>query len=368
MDIREKLEEIPEPRMERCRKHNLVDILLLCIIAMICGETDVESIAFFGECNKQWLKDYLKLPNGIPSADTILRVLSRIDSKRFEDCLRSWMSGYFRDRVQAGSVVAIDGKTVRGSGNSEKKAIHLVSAWSDELHLVLGQVQTEEKSNEITAIPELLVALDLAGCIVTIDAMGCQKEIARTIVEKKSDYVLAVKGNHPTLSTEVKDYFETMPETTAHYTELTKDHGRIERRDAYLCTDISWFADKPKWEGLTAFGCIRSSRTIGNETAHETRYYMTTLTNVDQFAHAVRSHWGIENGLHWTLDVSFKEDYARNRKDHAPANMAILRKITLNLIKMEPTERFYNKKLSVHRKQLYAAYHPEYRVKILLNL
>jgi predicted transposase YbfD/YdcC len=371
MDIRTELALIPDPRIDRCKKHNLVDILLLCIIAMVCGVESVEDITFFGETHEAWLKKYLELPNGTPSADTILRVLGRIDHRKFEACLLSWTRGYFRERISAGSVIALDGKTVRGSASDERKAIHIVSAWADELGLALGQVQTEEKSNEITAIPALLEALDIAGCIVTIDAMGCQKAIARDIVAKKGDYTLALKENHPEVYADAQELFASIDEPSCsfpHYKEITKDHGRIEKREAWLCVDLSWFAGLAAWAGLMALGCIRSTRTIKGVTTTELRYYLTTLTDVVAFAHSARRHWGIENKLHWMLDVAFREDYARNRKDHSAANLTILRKIVLNLIRLEPTDKYRKRKLSLNRKRLYASYEPDFLLAILLNL
>jgi predicted transposase YbfD/YdcC len=314
------------------------------------------------------LKQYLALPNGIPSADTILRVLARIDHTKFEESLNNWTQGYFRERAQPGSVIAIDGKTVRGSAAQGGKAIHLVSAWADELGLVLGQVKTAEKSNEITAIPELLAALDLAGCVVTIDAMGCQKQIAADITRGKGDYVLALKENHPEVYSEVAALFPENDLGEAEYTEISKDHGRIEKREAWLYTDLSWFSCREDWAGLKAFGCIRSSRTVKETATTECRYFLTSLTDTTQFARSVRSHWGIENKLHWTLDVAFREDYARNRKDHSAANLAVLRKITLNLIRLEPTEKYEKQKFSLGRKRMYASYNPDFLLKILLFL
>jgi predicted transposase YbfD/YdcC len=368
MDIRANLAIIPDPRIERCKKHLLTDILLLCIIAMVCRVESVEDIAFFGITHIKWLKQYLALPHGIPSADTILRVLGRIDHNKFEECFLAWTRGYFRERARPGSVIAIDGKTVRGSATDTERGIHLVSAWADELGLVLGQVKTSEKSNEITAIPQLLSALDLSGCIITIDAMGCQKQIASDIIQGKGDYVLALKGNHPEVYTEVTELFGEKDLGEAEYTEVTKDHGRIDKREAWLYKDLSWFEDKKDWPGLKAFGCIRSSRTVKDATTIEYRYFLTSLTDTAQFAHSVRSHWGIENKLHWTLDVVFREDYARNRKDHSAANLAVLRKITLNLIRLEPTEKYQKQKLSLNRKRLYASYNPEFLLDILFNL
>ena len=368
MDIRANLAIIPDPRIDRCKKHLLTDILLLCIIAMVCGVECIEDINFFGITHFEWLKHYLSLPHGIPSADTILRVLGRIDHTKFEECFRNWTQGYFRERVRPGSVIAIDGKTVRGSATETGKGIHLVSAWANELGLVLGQVKTAEKSNEITAIPELLAALDVKGCIITIDAMGCQKQIAADITKGKGDYVLALKENHPETHAEVVSLFPENELGEAEYTETTKDHGRIEKREAWLYNDTSWFAGLKDWAGLKAFGCIRSSRTIKEITTTVYRYYLTSLTDTAQFARSVRAHWGIENKLHWTLDVAFREDYARNRKDHSAANLAVMRKITLNLIRLEPTEKYEKQKLSLNRKRLYASYNPEFLLKILLNL
>lgn len=368
MDIRANLVIIPEPRIERCKKHQLTDILLLCIIAMVSGVETIEDINFFGITHLKWLKQYLSLPNGIPSADTILRVLARIDHKKFEECFLNWTHGYFRDRVKPGMNIAIDGKTVRGSATETERGIHLVSAWANELGLVLGQVKTAEKSNEITAIPELLSVLEVSGCVVTIDAMGCQKKIAADITQGKGDYVLSLKENHPETYAEVKGLFPEQELCEAEYSEVTKDHGRIEKREAWLYKDVSWFAGLKDWAGLKAFGCVRSSRTVKDKTSSEYRYFLTSLTDTAQFAHSVRSHWGIENKLHWTLDVAFREDYARNRKDHTAANLALLRKITLNLIRLEPTEKYEKQKFSLGRKRLYASYNPDFLLKILLNL
>jgi predicted transposase YbfD/YdcC len=368
MDIRTSLAIIPDPRIERCKKHLLTDILLLCIIAMTCGVESVEDITFFGLTRIQWLKQYLVLPHGIPSADTILRVLGRIDHTKFEESFLNWTSGYFQKRVQPGSVIAIDGKTVRGSATDTQRGIHLVSAWSDELGLVLGQVKTKEKSNEITAIPQLLSALDMSGCIITIDAMGCQKQIAADIILRKGDYVLSLKENHPEVYAEVKELFNEKGLGEPEYTEVTKGHGRIEKREAWLYKDISWFEGKEEWAGLKGFGCIRSTRTVKEVTAVEYRYFLASLTDTAQFAHSVRSHWGIENKLHWTLDVVFREDYARNRKDHSAANLAVLRKITLNLIRLEKTEKYQKQKFSLNRKRLYPSYNPDFLLTILCNL
>ena len=368
MDIRVHLANIPDPRINRCKKHILTDILLLCIIAMVCGVECVENIAFFGITHLQWLKRYLALPNGVPSADTILRVLGRIDHTKFEECFLNWTQGYFRERVHPGTNIAIDGKNIRGSATETERGVHLVSAWANELGLVLGQVKTAEKSNEITAIPELLAALDITGCVITIDAMGCRKQTAGDITRKKGGYVLALKENHPETYAEAAALFPENELGAAEYTDITKDHGRIEKREAWLYNDLSWFADLKDWAGLKAFGCIRSTRTVKEKTTVVYRYFLTSLTDTAQFAKSVRAHWGIENKLHWALDVAFREDYARNRKDHSAANLAILRKITLNLIRLEPTEKFEKQKFSLGRKRLYASYNQEFLLKILFNI
>ena len=231
--------------------------------------------------------------------------------------------------------------------------MHLVSAWADEMALVLGQVQTAEKSNEITAIPQLLATLDIAICVVTIDAMGCQKQIARNIVEKKGDYVLSLKENHQEICCEVRELFEENGIGEPGYSQVTTDGLKNGKQDR---------------EGLKGFGCVRSIRTAKGVTTIEKRYFLTSLTDTAQFAHSVRTHWGIENKLHWTLDVVFREGYARNRKDHLAANLSVLRKITLNFIHLEPTEQYRTRKLSLNRKRLYASYDPDFLLKILLNL
>jgi predicted transposase YbfD/YdcC len=364
MDIRANLAIIPDPRIGRCKKRLLVDILLLCIVAMVCGVESVEDVNFFGITHMQWLKQYLGLPHGIPGADAILRVLARIDHAKFEECFANWTRGCFKGRVQPGPVIAIDGKTVRGSASESGKAVHLVSAWADELGLVPGQVKTAGKSNEITAIPELLTALDVAGCVVTIGAMGCQKQMAGDVIQGKGDYVLAPKENHPETRGEVTALFPENERGETEYSEVTKDHGRIEKREAWLWNDVSWFAGLKDWAGLKAFGCVRSSRTIKEITTTECRCFLASPTDATQCAHSVRAHWGTGNKLHWALDVAFREDYARNCKDH----LAALRKITLNLIWLETNEKYGNQKFSLGRKRLYASYSPDFLINILLNL
>jgi predicted transposase YbfD/YdcC len=273
--------------------------------------------------------------------------------------------------MNTGSVIAADGKTVRGSESGERKAIHIVSARADGTGLVPGQAQAEGKPNEITAVPALPEALDISGCIVTIDATGCQKAATQTIVSKHGGCTLALKENRPEVYEEARELFEGIgepPGSFPSYTDATKDHGRIEKREARLCTDLSWFAGLAARAGLVAVGCIRSTRTAQGIVTREIRYYLTTLADAGGFARPARSHWGIGNKPHGVLDAAFREDYARNRKDHPAASLAILRKITLNLLRLEPTEKYRKRKLSLNRKRLCASCEPEFLFKFLFNL
>jgi predicted transposase YbfD/YdcC len=244
----------------------------------------------------------------------------------------------------------------------------LVSTWAEDLFLVLGQVQTAEKSNEIIAIPELLPRWTWQAGWSLLTLWGVRNRIAGDIIEKHGDYVFTLKENHPEVYAEIRDCFNTAIPGEPGYTEVTKDHGRIEKREAWLDTDISWFAGREQGAGLNGFGCIRSSRTVKGVTSVDTRYFLTSLTDTAQFARSVRSHWGIEIKLHWTLDVAFREDYARNRKDHSAANLAVLRKRALNLIRLEPTEQFQKQRFSLGPKRLYASYNQHFLLKILSYL
>jgi len=313
---------------------------------VLSGADDWTEIASFGRAKEQWLKGFLELPSGIPSHDTFGRVFARIRPEEFEQCFINWVQAAF-GKI-APQVVAIDGKTSRHSYDkaSNKAAIHMVSAWAADNRLVLGQIKTEAKSNEITAIPELLKVLELTGSIVTIDAMGCQKAIVSQIVEKGGDYVISLKGNQGNLHKEVKSFFEDAKascfKTISHDTFKTTDgdHGRVEIRNFTTTDEIAWFQDKSKWEKLTSFGMIETERHIGDNITYETRYYISSLpNNAKQFGNAARGHWGIENGLHWILDVAFREDDSRIRTGHAPTNLGIMRHFALNLIKSDKTKK-----------------------------
>jgi predicted transposase YbfD/YdcC len=338
--------EIVDPRIERTKRHLLSDILTLAVLAVIAGAEGWEDIEEFGHSKEEWLRQYLELPGGIPSHDTISRVFRRLKPGAFNAALMQWMAGLHE---QLGfRQVAIDGKTLRRSHDrmSMPAALHLVSAWSVANQVVLGQEATDAKSNEITAIPKLLKMLELKGAIVTIDAMGCQKEIARQIVEGGGDYVLSVKDNQPTLHAAISDYFFHLHDTDFAGCEVrrlkTEDegHGRQERRYYYITalpeTMQSFTSD---WKKLTSIGqAINITVRDGREVA-DVRYFILSLPpQVKRFAAAVRGHWGIENSLHWTLDMTFREDESRIRKDHGPENFAAIRRAALGLIKQDKSK------------------------------
>ncbi len=342
----EKLEKLTDTRRQWGNlRHKLVDIVFIGLVSIICGGTDFEHMEDTGYGKQEWLKQYLELPNGIPDSDTFRRTFERIDPKELSVILQE-----ITDVV--GKTVAIDGKTICGSGNEQHKAYHVVSAWVTENQITLGQLETTEKSNEITAIPELLNMLDVKGSTVTIDAMGCQKQIATKICAKGADYVLGLKLNQPMLYENVKLYFEN--ETSAWYHETyEKDHGRIEKREYFLETNIDWLTEQKNWTNLKSIGMVRTSvtSTKTGEFTQESRYFITSLTNISDFAASVRNHWSIESQLHWQLDVSFREDSSRSRKDNSPLNLNILRKQALSLLNRAD----FGKRVSIRRKMSRAA-------------
>ena len=344
--IIEKLEKLTDSRRRWGNlRHKLVDIVFIGLVSVICGGTDFEHMEDTGHGKYEWLKQYLEMPNGVPDSDTFRRVFERIDPKELGEVLQELVN-------VEGKTVAIDGKTICGSGNDKHKAYHVVSAWVAENQITLGQLATEEKSNEITAIPELIDMLDIKGSTVTMDAMGCQKQIAAKICGKKADYVFGLKGNQTSLLSDVKLYFEQEVPTYAERT-LEKDHGRIEKREYYLETKIDWLTQREDWMSLNGIGMVRTSVICQKtgEFSQESRYFITSLTDIQKFANAVRKHWSIESQLHWQLDVSFDEDASRARKDNSPLNLNILRKQALSLL----NQADFGKRVSIRRKMSRAA-------------
>jgi predicted transposase YbfD/YdcC len=332
---------VSDPRSSNAR-HPLFDIFVIALCAVISGAEGWEDMEEYGQAQAEWFEQFLELPHGIPSHDTFRRVLSRLNPDELTQCFVDWTEA-LRESI-GGDIVAIDGKTLRRSCDhaASKSAIHMVSAWANANRLVLGQRKVDDKSNEITAIPKLLKMLELEGAIVTIDAMGCQKDIARSIIEQGADYVLALKDNHATLHEEVQLYFDDVKAdrfdhvTYDHHTTVDADHGRLETRHYWLTSDIECLGVKGTWSQLTSIGLVESHVEVGGEVSIEQRYFLTSLScDAVRFAQAVREHWGVENSLHWVLDVSFREDDCRIRKDYGAQNMAVLRHMALNLLRRE---------------------------------
>lgn len=355
---------IPDPRIERCKFHLLEDIVLLSVIAVICGCESWETIEEFGKSKKEFLKNYLKLPHGIPSHDTIERLFKRLDSKAFNESFRLWADNL---RLKgAGELLNIDGKTLRGSKDESngKYAIHLVSAWSHRNRLVLGQVKTEGKSNEIAAVKELLTLLDIKGAVITADAMSCQKDIVKQICDNEADYIIAIKDNQKNLKEEIEYEFKTQSKIEKHQTDPEKDHGRIETRTCEVIQNLSEVENKEGWKNLTSIIKITSVREIKNVTTKEERYYISSVKQTAQyFNQAIRNHWAVENNLHWVLDVQFNEDRSRKRKDNAAENFAIVRRFALTKVTQTPLKRY-----GINNRRIIAALNNDYLAEILKKL
>jgi predicted transposase YbfD/YdcC len=357
---------LEDPRVDNHNKrHLLSDVLVITILAVICGAESWVDIHHFGKAKYEWLSTFLELPNGIPSHDTFGRVFAALNSEQLQKCFIEWINTLAN--MTENEIVAIDGKTVRRSFNKNKGAIHMVSAWAVQNSLVLGQIKTAEKSNEITAIPELLNMLDVEGATVTIDAMGCQQAIAEKILEKKADYVLALKANQPSLFDKVQELFVYAQhhdfKKLAHdyYEELDKGHGRIERRQYWLTAGRTSLESAETWPGLKSLGMVRATREINGQTTTETRLYLVSFSNdAKRFAQAVRQHWNVENNLHWSLDVSFHEDLCRVRVGHAAENFSVIRRLALNLLKNEKTL-----KVGIIAKRKRAGWDSDYLAKVL---
>ena len=366
--ILEHFSDIKDIRIERGKKHKLIDIITISICAVVCGADGWEDIELYGITRKKWLGEFLELPNGIPSHDTFERVFAQINPEEFNKSFLNWVKGICKRT--AGEIIAFDGKQSRNSGDEKngQGVINTVSAWAISNKLVLGQRKVEGKSNEITALPELINVLDLAGCIVTIDAMGCQREIVKKIVKKEADYVIAVKNNQPSLYERVEQLFKQAIKThgqslrMSSFTTKEINRGREEVRNYLMISDIETSIDpSKKWDKLNSIGMVESVRVVNGKTSVETRYFISSLEDdIKKIVEAIRGHWSIENSLHWVLDVTFKEDNSRIKKDNAPANFAVLRHIAVNLMGQNQT-----RKLSVRKKRFLASLDEEYSRELL---
>ncbi len=361
--------QLPDPRVRRTRRHALEDILVITLCAVICGADDWAAIARFGRAKRTWFRGFLALPHGIPSHDTFGRVFAALDPEAFKTAFLAWVATVAD--LLPGDVIAIDGKTLRRTFDTaaDKGAIHMVSAWATAQGLCLGQVKTDTKSNEITAIPTLLQMLALTDRVVTIDAMGCQTAIARTIHAKGGDYVLSLKGNQTRLHDDIRTFFldaeahafADTPHTTAE--TVDGDHGRIEVRRAWATDDLAWLPARSRWPGLRSVLRVDRERTVGDRTTHETRFFLSSLPpDAATLARVVRSHWAIENSLHWVLDVAMHQDQTRIRTGHAPENLAILQHIALNLLKLDRTET-----LGIKNKRLAAGWDHDYLLRVIMG-
>lgn len=362
--------QLEDPRLDRKKRHSLIDIIGVTIAAVIAGAETWVDVERFGNAKVEWLRTFLALPNGIPSHDTFGRFFALLDPVQFQRRFIEWVRAVHE---QVTGVVAIDGKTARRSHDRAKgkSAIHVVSAWATESGVALGQTAVDGKSNEITAIPELLKLLHLSGCLVTIDAMGCQRQIAQAIVDAGADYLLAVKGNQETLREDIEQEFqEALADGFAHmdhqyYETLDKGHGRLERRQYWYTPDIGGLGTLERWPKLGGMVMCRATRTVNGETSVEDRYFITSSARraVAQIAGAIRGHWHVENGLHWVLDVAFNEDQCRIRSGYAAENFATIRRLVLNALKANKT-----KKGGIKSKRLQAAWDNDYLREILMAI
>lgn len=361
-------EGIKDPRQAGKVQHNMAEIIVLVICGVIAGCDVWEDIADYCRVKLEWFREALglKLVNGIPSHDTMERVFAMMDPKEFEERFAQWVESACHK--QARETISIDGKTLRGSKGKEQRALHMISAWAHERGLVIGQIATEEKSNEITAVPELLKALDIENCIVTADAMSCQKAITRQVAAQKGDYVFGLKENQRTLYDETVRYFNEAAEAPELYREVTsvttvdKGHGRIEKRVYSLSAADDMLNLYRDWANLRAIGKMHSVVSQNGTITEEDHYYITSLTDVREFARAAREHWGIENSLHWCLDVTFREDASRMRKDHTAENFAVVRHLALSVL------RRMDDKMSLARRRRHCAYDDEYLAKVILSI
>lgn len=359
---------IPDPRGDRGRRHKLIDVLTIAVLAVLCGAEHWSEMEDFGKAKHDWLKTFLDLPHGIPSEDTFGEVFAALSPDAFEAAFRAWTLSV---AGECSGVLAIDGKTIRRSFDAAtgKSAVHMVTAWAADNGVVFGQLAVESKSNEITAIPALLKMLNIKGLIVTIDAIGCQKQIARQIIDQHGDYLLAVKANQPTLHADIKAMFEWAEKRGysglkhAESTQADKGHGRIEIRRADALWDLGQITRADEWAGLACIVRVRATRTVQGKESSESRYFISSVQQQREveIAKAARAHWGVENALHWKLDVVFGEDASRVRERHAAENLSRLRRLTINILKLAPA----TKRKSTKSQRFIAGLNHEYLLKVL---
>jgi predicted transposase YbfD/YdcC len=361
-DPRPYFAELSDPRRETKNKlHALPDILMIVFCAVLSGIEDWVGMAEFAREKEAWFRQFLELPNGIPSHDTLSDVMGRLAPGVFAQAFLRWAQTALPSL--AGEQICLDGKTLRGSRGKEG-AVHLLSAYAAKARLVLASQAVDGNSNEITAIPDVLALLNLQGAVVSIDAMGCQKAIAEKIHQAGGDYVLALKDNHPQLNEDVGLWLDTEGQkgTLAVHETVDKGHGRIETRRYVLSDRLDWLEQKSQWPGLQAVGRVESTRIIGEQTTTDYRYYLSSVTNLERFADAVRGHWAIENCQHWVLDVQFGEDAHRARKDHSPTNLAVVRRMALNVIRHNGTSKH-----SLRIRKLRASLNDDYRFELIFG-
>ncbi len=360
--------ELPDPRIERNKKHQLIDIIVLSVCAVCSGANGWEAIEEFGHEKQEWLRQFIPLKNGIPSHDCINYVLARLSTTAFRDCFMSWTGAVMK--TCTGEIIAVDGKTARGSRDKKngKSPLHMVSAWACQQRLVLGQEAIDDKSNEITAIPKLLKLLEIKGCIVTIDAMGCQRAIAKQIIEQEGHYVLGLKGNQSNLHEAVEDFFTVAAShdfkgiNHDYFEDVEKDHGRFEIRRYWVSDNLITLPNTAAWEGLYSVGMVERECTQGDSHSTERRYFINSIKpDAKLFAKAVREHWGVENPLHWRLDVIMGDDACRIKKDNGATIMTSIRHLCMNLFECEPS------KISLAKKQRKAGWSDNFRAKVVFD-
>ena len=360
-------EEIEDTRQPWKIKYNLVEVIVMTIVAVTAGAEHWNEIAMYCKSKEDIFrkKYHLILENGVPTDDTFQRIFAIIQPEQLEKCFVNWVKSV--NDISENEIVSIDGKTICGSRDDNYSVIHMISAWANKTGIVLGQMRVDEKSNEIPAVPQLLDFIDVQNCTITSDAMSCQKKTVQKIREKNCDYAICLKGNQETIYDDVRFYFESAEKEPEFYaldkTEThDKGHGRIEKRQYFLETKVDWLEDREAWSGLNAVGMVKSARIVNGAKSIENRYFITSLTDVTQFAEAVRTHWGIENSLHWCLDVNFDEDRYRVRKDNSGENLAVIRHIALNLYKS-----YQVVKLSMKAKRFRCSFDDDFLYNVIFN-